>query len=97
MRLLDELVELMQTLKSAHILIDVRDALLPLTTEQEVQYGSLLAEKFDYFKASKIAIVSGRANPHGLIQAEAFTDGFRHMVEFATRAEAQDWLDGRIR
>ena len=95
--LLSELKTILTAQPTLKILIDVRNATQPLSPQQELQYGELLAENYHYFRSSKVAIVSGVKNPHAIIQAGAYADGFRHMVEFQSTSEALDWLAGSIR
>lgn len=95
--LLERIVQVLRDIPELKILIDVRDAENALSLEEELSYGKLLATKSEYFVKSKTAILVHGKNPHFVMQAGAYANGFRNMVEFESRSEALDWLNGDIR
>lgn len=94
--LLDELIQLFQQYPNIDVLIDVRQAAQEMTTEQEVEYGQLLAENNAYFETRRTAIVS-LSNPHPVILSQAYMAGFKGYCEFNNVPDALSWINGEIR
>jgi len=94
---LQELVEILSKNTSINVVVDVRKSKHTLTMDQEIEYGDLLASQSKYFSNNKTAIVTGKANPHPLIQTEAYISGFEKMVEFQDMPTALAWLAGDLK
>lgn len=95
-RILDFIVDLLVEMPETRVLIDVSKAARVLTAEEELAYGELLANKKHYFEQTRIAVVSGDANPHQGIQSVALLGGFNEMTEFHDRSKAMIWLEGGV-
>lgn len=95
---LNELVVILNDKPEINVLVDTRNASSNMSVEQQLEYGNSLAANRQFFGNNKTAIIATRGNnPHPVILAGAYADGFDKFCEFDNEKDAIAWLKGEIR
>jgi hypothetical protein len=89
----DEVCGLVESSIPVRLLIDVRNIIMDMSTEDQVHFGKYVATR-EQFSEAKVAVVHNRENsPNILISTTAYLEGYR-VVEFDDPNEAELWLLG---
>ena len=92
-----KLSEILPQNPTMNVLVDTREAETNMSGTEQMEYGEMLASYKHLFTQNKTAIISvHRKNPHPIILAKAFVDGFSNFCEFSHKDEAIAWLKGEI-
>lgn len=88
---IDAICQEYHRIQPLRILLDVTEAVLTLSIEEQIQIGTYLSG-IQTFKQSRIAVFhSDGKNPHSLIDTIAFNQGIT-LAQFLSRNDAIDWL-----
>jgi hypothetical protein len=95
--LLHMLVKILENRQEMNVLINTASAKNNMSSNEQLEYGKLLAKSANYFQHNRTAIVKSNINPHPYILPAAYGNGFENYVEFDQMNEAIAWLNGEIR
>ena len=92
----DEVCGLIESSAPVRLLIDIRNIIMNMTTDEQVYFGKYIASR-EQFSEAKVAVVHTPENsPNIMITTTAYLEGY-HVVEFDDLDDANLWLIGNIR
>ena len=92
----DEVCSLVESSVPVRLLIDVRNIIMNMSTDEQVYFGKYIASR-EQFAEAKVAVVHNPENsPNILITTTAYLEGY-HVVEFDDLDDAVLWLIESIR
>ena len=92
----DEVCGLVESSVPVRLLIDVRDIIMNMSTDEQIYFGKYIASR-EQFSEAKVAVVHNPGtSPNIMISTTAYLEGY-HVVEFDDLNEANLWLLRSIR
>ena len=92
----DEVCGLVESSIPVRLLIDVRNIIMNMSTDEQVYFGKYIASR-EQLSEAKVAVVNNPGtSPNIIISTTAYLEGY-HVVEFDDLNEANLWLLRSIR
>ena len=92
----DEVCGMVEPSMPVRLLIDVRNIVMSMSTDEQVTFGKYVASR-EQFSDAKVAVVHEAGNnPNIMITTTAYLEGY-HVVEFDDLNEARLWLSGAFK
>ena len=78
-------------LKPFRVLVDVQNLEMDLLFSEQEAFGEYLSNHYDLRRARVAVLHQPSFNPNSVIDAKAFSNGYR-LAQFSSRAKAEQWL-----
>jgi len=91
LQVVEEVCRNYSALKPFRVLVDVQDLEMDLLFSEQEAFGEYLSNHYDLHRARVAVLHQPGFNPNSVIDAKAFSNGYR-LAQFSSRAKAEQWL-----